>query len=171
MPRNETRTQMQIQNDRGAQFRISGGVYEGKNKQRFYYLDDGRQETEKMTPIIIEEGPAHAATFRSTSIKTEFIELAPAAENAPKSRAEAALQQLPHVDILMHKLCKELAMCGLSEEHGDIEKLFHDRRVEHMKKFAQSGNKKVYKINFRRSRERSSSTSGSGRRRSSRGNP
>ena len=142
------RTQDDLKADKGKVYNVVGGAYDfGTHVWR----DVRRKPNEAWMPVIVlvqekdEEGlVTHEYLSATKLLKTNIVE-APTRE--PKNRAEAVLDQQPKIRSQLHKLCQELAKCGLNDQGADdIDKIFVAMRLKYAKLHKKKTNKMVYEI-------------------------
>jgi hypothetical protein len=116
-----------------------GGKYAGKTG----WINTNKEAGENTTPVIVDlgsKGKKETYVFRQSFRK----------EKVAASYAEAVLVQCPDIEVLMTKLCRNLAKCSIEQDASGVVALFNKKLNEAIALQEAKGAKALYRhVTFR----------------------
>ena len=128
-------------NRKGEQIRVVGGIYVGKTG----WFDNEGSHTQKMFAVIINQVTNKKGVVVDKATKISRRNVAPFIVPKPASYPEAIMQQHPKTEQLMAKLCRDLAMCEIDPEGGEIQSLFSAHLKKAVAEQSEKGSDAIWK--------------------------
>jgi hypothetical protein len=106
--------------NRGEEIRFVRGKYMGYTG---WLNKDGNESAKSVAVIVNGYKEKNGATSnKTTTVRKESVR--PKDQTAPRSRAEAIMQQHPDIEQTMEKLARQLAKCELNPRSTSIQQMF-----------------------------------------------
>ena len=133
---------MTTQLRKGEPIRFIGGKYIG---YKGYFNLSGDTTNDYYPVIVLNYKKASGVVVdKVTKVRKDSVKSA-GEDSAPKSRAEAILQQHPRIEKQMNDLCRMLAQCELNPNSKSIQKIFASKMKAASEKQLTKGSSALYK--------------------------